>query len=135
MQHLTEKIHNLKMIGQNPTTVGSCSGERRPCVFLSGLLQRVSGFYLIEQVCGRLLPETVLRQIQENKGERFEYTIELLQERRMLPLPVIQDLNRIHRYYECMINTMPLSVTQEMCALARRMASYLEKTGKHSFKE
>ena len=80
----------------------------------------------IESACNDLLPANVLNQIHDNKGKRFEYTIELLAEQNILMLPLIMDLNRIHRYYECVINCTPLSVTEEMCALARRVCSFVE---------
>lgn len=80
----------------------------------------------IETACNSLLPANVLNQIHENKGKRFEYTIELLGEQNILMLPLIADLNRIHRYYECMINCTPLSVNEEMCGLARRICAFVE---------
>jgi len=83
----------------------------------------------IESACNALLPTNVLHQIHENKGKRFEYTIELLSEQNILVLPLIMDLNRIHRYYECVINCTPLSVSEEMCILARRVLSFLEGSG------
>ncbi len=83
----------------------------------------------IETACNALLPENVLSQIHENKGKRFEYTIELLGEQNILMLPLIADLIRIHRYYECTINCSPLSVNEEMCVLARRVLAFLEKDG------
>lgn len=83
----------------------------------------------IEAACNRLLPGNVLNQIHENKGKRFEYTIELLSEQNILVLPLIADLTRIHRYYECMINCTPLSAAEEMCMLARRVLAYLESDG------
>ena len=80
----------------------------------------------IETACNELLPANVLNQIHENKGKRFEYTIELLGEQSILMLPLIADLTRIHRYYECTINCTPLSVSEEMCVLARRVLTFLE---------
>ena len=80
----------------------------------------------IETACNNLLPPNVLHQIHENKGKRFEYTIELLGEQNILMLPLIADLTRIHRYYECTINCTPLSVNEEMCVLARRVLAFLE---------
>lgn len=80
----------------------------------------------IETACNALLPANVLNQIHENKGKRFEYTIELLEEQNILMLPLIADLTRIHRYYECTINCTPLSVNEEMCILARRVLAFLE---------
>lgn len=79
----------------------------------------------IETACNALLPQRVLNQIHENKGKRFEYTIQLLGEQNILALPLITDLNRIHRYYECVINCSPLSVNEEMCVLARRVLAFL----------
>lgn len=80
----------------------------------------------IETHCNRLLPVNVLKQIHENKGKRFAYTIELLSEQNILPLPLILDLTRIHRYYECVVNCSPLSVCEEMCVLERRVIGFLE---------
>ena len=80
----------------------------------------------IEATCNMLLPVNVLNQIHENKGKRFEYTIELLGEQNILLRPLIADINRIHRYYECVINCTPLSVSEEMCVLARRVLAFLE---------
>lgn len=81
----------------------------------------------IETASSKLLPVNVLNQIHENKGKRFEYTIELLGEQNILMLPLIADLTRIHRYYECVINCTPLRVTEEMCILARRVCAVLEQ--------
>lgn len=87
----------------------------------------ISLYDRIEQRCNAMLPENVLSQIHENKGKHFEYTIALLQEQNLLAQPLISDLNRIHRYYECTINCKSLSVSQEMCLLARRVLSFLEQ--------
>lgn len=81
----------------------------------------------IEAACNKLLPANVLHQIHENKGKRFEYSIELLSEQGILLLPLIADLTRIHRYYECTINCNPLSVKEEMCILARQVCAFLEE--------
>lgn len=83
----------------------------------------------IETACNALLPANVLNQIHENKGKRFEYTIELLGDQDILMLPLIADLTRIHRYYECTINCTPLSVSEEMCVLARRVLAFLNSDG------
>lgn len=82
----------------------------------------------IEEHCNGLLPDNVIRQIRENKGKHFEYTIALLQEQHMLPRPLIGDLRRIHRYYECMINCAPMSASLEMCILARKVLQFLVQT-------
>lgn len=89
----------------------------------------ISLYDRIETACNALLPVNVLNQIHENKGKRFEYTIELLSEQKILMLPLIVDLVRIHRYYECTINCTPLSVSEEMCVLARRVLAFLENGG------
>ena len=91
----------------------------------------ISLYDRIETHCNRLLPANVLNQIHENKGKRFEYTIELLSEQNTLPIPLILDLTRIHRYYECVINCSPLNVSEEMCFLARRIIGFLEN---HTFR-
>lgn len=85
----------------------------------------------IETTCNARLPERVLNQIHENKGKRFEYTIELLVEQNPRLLPMMADMTRIHRYYECMINCTPLSASEEMCILARRVLACLEDSGSH----
>ncbi len=87
----------------------------------------ISLYDRIETHCNRMLPTNVLNQIHENKGKRFEYTIELLQEQKLLSVTLTNDLNRVHRYYECAINCTPLSVSMEMCVLARHVLEYLEQ--------
>lgn len=87
----------------------------------------ISLYDRIEQRCNGMLPANVVSQIHENKGKHFEYTIELLQEQNILLRPLIGDLRRIHRYYECTINCTPLYVSQEMCVLARKMLTVLDQ--------
>ena len=87
----------------------------------------ISLYDQIEQRCNAMLPESALRQIQENKGKQFEYTIELLQERSPMLMPLIADIKRIHRYYECTVNCSPMSVSQEMCVLARKVLAFLDQ--------
>ena len=82
----------------------------------------------IEQYCNGLLPANVVSQIRENKGKHFEYTIALLQEQHILLHPLIGDLRRIHRYYECMVNCAPMSASLEMCILAKRVLQFLTQT-------
>lgn len=88
----------------------------------------ISLYDQIEETCNSMLPKAVLHQLQENKGKQFELTLELLKEQNLVLLPVIQDLTRVHRYYECTVNAMPLSVSQDMCLLARKTLVYLEQT-------
>ena len=85
----------------------------------------ISLYDQIEGACNKLLPANVLSQIHDNKGKRFEYTLELLGEQNVLAMPLIADLTRIHRYYECVINCTPLRVSEEMCVLARRVLAFL----------
>ena len=89
----------------------------------------ISLYDRIQRSCNALLPENVLQQIQENKGKQFEYTIELLQDQNLLPKPLIGDLRRIHRYYECCVNCTPMTVGQDMCLMARKVLIWLEQTG------
>lgn len=77
----------------------------------------------IEQVCNNFLPKPVLHQLHENKGKHFELTLELLEEQHLLGKSLLQDLTRIHRYYECVVNCSPMQVTQEMCLLAKKVLS------------
>lgn len=88
----------------------------------------ISLYDRIEQRCNASLPENVVSQIQENKGNHFEYIMELLQEQDPRLLPVIGDIRRIHRYYECSVNCSPMSVSREMCQLARKVLAFLEQT-------
>lgn len=96
------------------------------------VVEFISMYDQIEAHCNAMLPQNVLNQLQENKGKHFEYTLELLQEQNILVKPLVADLNRIHRYYECVINCSPMSVTQEMCILARRVLNFLESTSARS---
>lgn len=88
----------------------------------------ISLYQQIRQKCDALLPAPVLLQLRENKGNRFEFTISLLQEQRLLPQTLVWDLTRIHRYYECAVNCSSMNVSLEMCLLARHVLSYLEQT-------
>lgn len=79
----------------------------------------------IEARCEALLPEAVLHGLQDNKGSHFELTLQLLEEQHLLPLPVLFDLTRLHRYYECVVNCTTISVSQNMCQLAQRLLTCL----------
>ena len=80
----------------------------------------------IEERCKGLLPANVLHQLNENKGNQFELTLELLRDSIPAIRPLLGDLNRIHRYYECMINCRPMTASQEMCTLALRVRKVLD---------
>ena len=81
----------------------------------------------IEERCNSLLPKTVLNQLHENKGKHFELTLELLEEQHILMKPLIQELTRIHRYYECVVNSSPMRVSQDMCHTAKKALAYLDQ--------
>ena len=81
----------------------------------------------IERRCEALVDPVVLNQIYENKGKRFEYAIELLLLSKPTLVPLLLDIRRIHRYYECTVNCSPMTVTKEMCALAQKVSGELEQ--------
>lgn len=81
----------------------------------------------IEQRCEALVDSAVLNQIYENKGRRFEYAIELLMLGNPAMVPLLLKVRQIHRYYECTVNCSPITVTKEMCALARQVSDALEQ--------
>ena len=82
----------------------------------------------IERRCTALVDPVVLNQIYENKGRRFEYAIELLMLGKPALAPLLLDIRRIHRYYECTVNASPMTVTKEMCALAQKVSDALTET-------
>ena len=90
----------------------------------------ISMYDQIEAACNALIPENVLGQIHENKGKHFEYTIELLYEHKPMLRPLIPELKRIHRYYECVVNSSPMTVSQEMCVQAQKVVVFLNNTVK-----
>ena len=85
----------------------------------------------IRNRCNAMVPQSALKQIHENKGRQFACTIELLQDQQTLPRPLLADLRRIHRYYECCINCSPMTVSQDMCLLARKAAAFLNQETIH----
>lgn len=80
---------------------------------------------LVEK-CTQMLPENLRKQIEENKGKNFDYTLELLKELRPELKPLLYDLYRIHRYYECMINCKTMSVSIEICETTKKILSALK---------
>lgn len=110
----TEAARLKRKLGGRVTVPGSA-------VEFIGLYDR------IVDACNALLPRAVLRQLQDNKGAHFELTLELLEEQEPKLLPLLADLNRIHRYYECVINCSPVTVSRDMCLLARRVLAFLEQ--------
>ena len=80
----------------------------------------------IQKLSCEMLPETVRNQLRENKGGRFALTLELLQTQHPHMHLLFQELKRIHRYYECVVNTAPLSVSADMCDLAGKVLCFLE---------
>lgn len=102
--------------------LGSRFGPKGSAVEFISLYDR------IEVTCNDMLPDSVLNQLHENKGKHFELTLELLDEQKLLSKSLIMDLTRIHRYYECMVNCSPMEVSQEMCLLATKALTQLQKT-------
>lgn len=86
----------------------------------------ISMYDKIEARCNAMIPENVLSQLHENKGKHFEYTIELIHETKPMMRPVIPEIRRIHRYYECVVNCSPMTVSQEMCTTAQRVLKFLQ---------
>lgn len=87
----------------------------------------ISMYDKIEERCNAMIPANVLSQLQENKGKHFEYTIELLYETKPLMRPVLPEIRRIHRYYECVVNCTPMTVSWEMCEAAQRVLVILNE--------
>lgn len=81
----------------------------------------------IETRCSALLPTSVLHQLHENKGRRFEPVLQLLYTQQPALRQALTQSERVHRYYECMVNSSPMTVPQEMCALARQTLAELER--------
>lgn len=86
----------------------------------------------IQKLTRDMLPEAVRNQLRENKGSRFELTLELLQTQYPQMYLLSHDLKRIHRYYECVLNTSPMRVSADMCNLAARVLFALEKLSGNS---
>ncbi len=80
----------------------------------------------IVSICTDMIPKEVCNQIQQHKGTQFSYIIELLLENKPELLPLLIDIARIHRYYECTLNCKSLSVSQDMCSLAEKQLLRLE---------
>lgn len=100
-------------------------GGRKP---VPGSAVEFIGLYdRIEERCNAMLPSAVLHQLHENKGRHFELTLELLQEQGLVCRPLLMDVVRIHRYYECAVNCSPMTVSQEMCILAGKTLADLEQ--------
>ena len=96
------------------------------------VLQFITMYEKIEKLCNSYIQQNVLSQIQNNKGNHFEYTMELLYQSNNTIRPIIPVLNRIHRYYECVINCTSMSVSQEMCIMAQKVIDYLENPLKNA---
>lgn len=94
---------------------------------LGSTVEFIALYDKIERRCNGMLPENVLGQIHRNKGRQFEYTIALLEEQNDLPYPIIGEIRRIQRYYECVVNCSSLRVSQEMCNQARKVLAFLEQ--------
>ncbi|MBQ8038551.1 MAG: hypothetical protein IJ274_01520 [Lachnospiraceae bacterium] len=93
---------------------------------LGSVTSFISDYDRMESLCNSLIPGNVLNQLHENKGKRFEYTIELLAEQYPMLRPMLPQILRVHIYYECTVNCTPMTVTQEMCIQAEKVVTYLE---------
>lgn len=122
--------YSISVINPNSITREAARLKRKLCRH-TGVAGSVTEFITlydrIEETCCRMIPAPVLRQLQDNKGKRFEYIIDLLWETNPELRPVLTELNRIHRYYECMVNCSPMSVSLEMCVQARQVLQFLEE--------
>ena len=92
------------------------------------VVEFLSVYDQIRQRCNAMLPEDVLNQLAQNKGSHFELTLKLLEVQYPRLQILVRDLTRIHRYYECVINSTPLSVSLEMCLLAKKVLFFLEQS-------
>ncbi len=84
----------------------------------------------IEAKCNAMIPRSALHQIRENKGNQFEYTIELMKELPMDMKLILPSVEKIHIYYECVINCRELQVAQTMCQKAKWVLQNLDKKTK-----
>lgn len=94
------------------------------------VVEFLSVYDQIRQRCNAMLPEAVLNQLAQNKGSHFELTLKLLEVQYPRLQLLVRDLTRIHRYYECVINSSPLGVSLEMCLLAKKVLFFLEQSEK-----
>lgn len=92
------------------------------------VVEFLSVYDQIRQRCNAMLPEAVLNQLAQNKGSHFELTLKLLEVQYPRLQLLVRDLTRIHRYYECVINSSPLGVSLEMCLLAKKVLFFLEQS-------
>lgn len=116
----------------NPNCIEKEAGKlkKRLCrgTGTGNITEFISLYDQIEKRCNEMLPKNVLQQVYDNKGKKFEYTIELLYEIHPKLRPLIPELTRIHRYYECMINCTPMSVSHDMCTSAKRVLAFMIDT-------
>ena len=122
--------YSLKVIDPNCLSKEATKLKKRLCTKFGpngSAAEFIALYDKIETLCNRCIPKAVLQQLYDNKGKRFEYTLELLFEIRPDLRLFLPELHRIHRYYECTVNCAPLQVKQEMCVAARRVAAVLEK--------
>lgn len=78
----------------------------------------------IRELCQGMLPRMVVEQFRTGKG--FLLTLQLLECQHLLPRLLIYDIYRLYRYYGCVVNASDIGVSQDMCALAKRVLSFLE---------
>lgn len=125
--------YSLQVIDPNCIEKEAKKLKRKLCP-VSGPRGSVNDFIMlydqIEERCNAMLPQSVLRQVRDNKGSQFEYTIELMKELPMDMKPVLPSIEQIHMYYECVINCGELSVSQAMCQKCRWVLQSLDRLKK-----
>lgn len=94
------------------------------------VLEFLSDYATIQTYCNALLPELVLKELHKNKGCHFELTLELLKVQYPHLKPLLYDLNHLHRYYECVVNSSSMSVSLDMCLMAKKVLFHLEQMQK-----
>lgn len=99
------------------------------------ILEFIVMYEKITELSNRYIPQNVLNQIQNNKGNHFEYNIELLYQTNITIRPIIPELKRIHRYYQCVVNCTPMTVSQEMCIIAQRVILFLKNLSKNNVEQ
>ena len=87
----------------------------------------IAAYDAIERRCDALADQTALARITAGKSRRFSYTLELLALENALPVPLLAEIHRLHRYYACAVNCSPMTVTREMTELARKILDILNQ--------
>lgn len=122
--------YSVSVVNPNAISKEARKLKKQLCrsVLPTGDVTRFLALYAsIEERCTRLVDPIIIHQLNDNKGHRFEYVIELLSLTRPALIPLLPGIRRIHRYYECTVHCTPLTVSEKMCTLAQRISDALEK--------